>query len=156
MFGYECRSPGARSHQHAVEPIDGQDDGEGDQKHKDADDYEQNQFGGTPFFDGADDPDGDGVPNTDEYVTGTDASDGGSHFLVDLNVTENGNERHISWDTVSGRLYQLEGRDDLLGSMWRPIGNPVVGTGEPVSLMDDQPAENCYYRVGVTLPAGQL
>lgn len=43
--------------------------------------------------------------------------------------TSSGTSLLLSWPTVDGLMYQLEYNNDLNGSNWIPLGNPVPGTG---------------------------
>jgi hypothetical protein len=123
----------------------------------------------------AGDPDGDGLPNSDEYqkdtdpfladtdgdgkgdgeevLAGTDPTDGSSVFaIVEVTIDrEVGNwPIRIAWTTVSGKEYQVY-YQERLGAGWLPLGGLHTGTG---GLMYQEDAEGLshptrYYTVAV-------
>ncbi len=86
--------------------------------------------------------DGDGVPNGDEYVAGTDAADPQSVFL--LTIGGGNGTAVLSFPTVPAggfyglgglRRYALEQADDLAAGGWQGVAGltNVVGAGQSVS-----------------------
>ncbi len=98
-----------------------------------------------------DDPDGDGVNNRDEYVAGTDPFDDASYLRIEAIESEAG--RAVLLNSVSGRVYDLETRVDLLGAeAWTAILESVVGDGGVINFPDTNGVERGFYRVRVYEP----
>jgi hypothetical protein len=99
------------------------------------------------------DSDGDGVPDADEYVAGTRATDAASAFRI--RVGEDG--RSVQWDAVKGRVYTVYASTNLAKG-FSPVGGDVDGTGASVqrratrSQLDgvgDESPGTVFYRVNV-------
>ena len=82
------------------------------------------------------DPDRDGVPSWQEYVAGTDPTNAGSVLKLSASVSGGGTVR-LNFPTGLARLYQVESSDTL--ATWTPVGEPVLGEGQPVEVMDSRP-----------------
>jgi glycosidase len=98
-----------------------------------------------------DDPDGDGMTNLKEYLSGTNPLDPGSVFKI-LQALIVGNDLQVSCSTVTGHNYQLQRRDTLdAGIPWTNVGPLLSGTGNALVLTDTGGATNAtrYYRVQV-------
>jgi hypothetical protein len=88
----------------------------------------------------------DGVDNLTEYVAGTAPNDNTS-FLSVQSVDPSG---AITWNSVTGRNYQVERATTLLAPVvWQPVGGVHAGTG---LLMTIPVTGEGYYRVRVSLP----
>jgi hypothetical protein len=79
------------------------------------------------------------------------ASDLVSPAQVPLNFTVGATNLTLSWVGQSGQTYQLQYNDDLSSNNWLPLGNPVVGTGVPLSFTADLgSSEQRFFRLRVT------
>lgn len=88
----------------------------------------------------------DGVDNLTEYIAGTAPNDNTSFLSVQV-VDPAGT---ITWNSVSGRNYQVERATSLLAPVvWQPVGGVQPGTG---FLMTQPVTGEGYYRVRVSLP----
>lgn len=99
------------------------------------------------------DPDGDGSDNGDEYVAGTDPTDGSDFFRITSAVrVEEGFA--VSFAAKAGRLYELQRRQDLGAGAWITVGSTGLMDAEGQgSLTDpDPPSDRAFYQVFVTLP----
>src|SRR5262249_53281305 len=96
----------------------------------------------------ADDPDGDGMSNMNEFLAGTDPLNSASVFKI-TQVAAGTDGIQVSCSTTSNRAYQLQRRADLaVSSPWANIGTPTTGTGGIMVLIDDLPTNTAaYYRV---------
>jgi hypothetical protein len=103
----------------------------------------------------ADDADGDGVSNSQEFLAGTDPLNAFSVFKItnvfvpDVAVT-NGTDVQVSFSTVTNRTYQLQSRASMdAAEGWVNVGGPMNGTGSVLVLIDGGAATNVarYYRV---------
>ncbi|MEO6477236.1 endonuclease/exonuclease/phosphatase family protein [Luteolibacter sp.] len=96
------------------------------------------------------DADGDGSPDADELVFGTDPQDPASHFVVTYANPSPGTVR-LSFPTLSGRNYTVESSVSLSG--WSVVGT-YAGSGSPkladFPVSPSEPAR--FYRVRVTWP----
>ena len=89
--------------------------------------------------DGADaalDLDGDGNSNTNEYVAGTDPRDPASALkIVSFVLTAQG--AAITFTSVPGKLYRLDGRNDLdASSSWTTLLDNITSTGSTTTVLD--------------------
>ncbi|HEV2691511.1 MAG TPA: lamin tail domain-containing protein [Verrucomicrobiae bacterium] len=57
--------------------------------------------------------------------------------LNQISVTVSGTNLFLNWLGVSGQTYQLEYIDDLAGSTWTSLGDPVTGTGGTMTVYYD-------------------
>lgn len=60
---------------------------------------------------------------------------------------------HVHFDTIVGRVYQVEVSDRLTIGSWSPVGAPVAGSGQPTTVVDpDAVAESRrFYRIVTTV-----
>ena len=101
------------------------------------------------------DPDSDGVGNLIEMKLGSDPNSSASTGLPVPSVsglTSTGFT--ITFDTVLGLNYQVVGTENLAGTNWPNIGDPISGTGNPESVID--PLTNApsrkFYKVQISSP----
>jgi hypothetical protein len=84
------------------------------------------------IVDGITDTDGDGYPDWEEVVMGTDPADPSSVMTMDLLRTGAGLE--LSWPTVTGRTYSVEHSDDL--NVWEVYPEDLVFVPGEDALID--------------------
>ncbi|MDA3926601.1 MAG: ice-binding family protein [Kiritimatiellae bacterium] len=70
------------------------------------------------------DTDGDGMPDVDEYIAGTSATDPGSVFHIRLGA----DQRSILWDTLPNRIYTVLISTNLIQG-FTAVPNTIDGTG---------------------------
>ncbi len=111
--------------------------------------------------DGADDFDGDGMSNRDEYQAGTDPTWDADYFYIEDIECAASKRLRIVCLTVPGKVYRLDARLNLTGSVWQPApcarsetapltDGPIEGTGDFISLyIDTQSAGGRFYRLRV-------
>jgi len=94
------------------------------------------------------DPDGDGWANAQEFAGGTDPKDGGS-FLRIVAVTQSGSDMLVSFSSVAGKTYRLEGSATLQSGSWSTVQDHIAGTGGAVQVADPGGAAQTkrFYRV---------
>ena len=98
------------------------------------------------------DDDNDGMSDEDERIAGTDARDKDSVFRVE-GGRRHGEEIRVALDSVTGRLYAVEWKEDLLGTnAWEDLTNNWPGTGGMMEFGDGAGATQRFYRVRVHLP----
>jgi hypothetical protein len=56
---------------------------------------------------------------------------------VPLTFTVGTTNLSLSWIGQNGQTYQVEYKDDLGPGTWQPLGNPMLGTGAPLSFNAD-------------------
>lgn len=98
----------------------------------------------------ADDPDGDGMTNGEEYSAGTDPSLRTSVLGISL-MTPNGDDMIISFPSAAGKLYHVERSDTLQTGSWTAVQQNIEGTGEIIAVTDPNGAAQPkrFYRIVV-------
>lgn len=66
--------------------------------------------------------------------------------VLSVDVSSEDSSVHISWNSDSNQLYQLE-RSSSLNTGWSEAGLPVQGTGAMIEAVDAAPGEALFYRV---------
>lgn len=96
------------------------------------------------------DPDGDGVPNVEEYVAGTEPTNGLSVFRVtDIRWPGAG---QVFVPALTGRWYTLEGLSDLSGGGgWLPLVTNVPGSNGWLGIVHTNAPGEFGYRVRVQM-----
>jgi hypothetical protein len=56
---------------------------------------------------------------------------------VSVNIQISGANLFLNWSAVAGQSYQLEYKDDPGAPTWTPLGSPVTGTGETLTLTNN-------------------
>jgi hypothetical protein len=51
-------------------------------------------------------------------------------------ISRSGNNVSLSFDTIPGRMYSVEYKNDLNAGSWTPLGTPVVAAGTSLSVND--------------------
>jgi hypothetical protein len=99
------------------------------------------------------DPDGDGLPNWSEYVTGTDPTNAASTLAFTNSTAVSGGLMQYVWNTVTGRSYAVESCTNLAGALWTNTGGPFAGDNRArVWTNTPSGATQLFYRVRVTYP----
>lgn len=88
-----------------------------------------------------------------------DSNNGVKAFLIDTNfvppaatfgftgVKQDGSSIVVTWETESGRTYQLQSKDSLSDSAWTNVGSPIAGTGSPVSATNIISSDTRFFRL---------
>jgi hypothetical protein len=56
---------------------------------------------------------------------------------VPVDIQTSGTNLFLNWPGVAGQTYQLEYKDDLTAPVWTPLGDPVTGSGSPLTLTNN-------------------
>jgi hypothetical protein len=99
------------------------------------------------------DPDGDGMPNWQEYLAGTDPTNALSRlqFLNPAFVSGTQNI-NLSWPTAPGRQYLLESSPALGGNNWTPV-NTNLGDGNSFQIsLTNHTGSARFYRIQLLQP----
>ena len=95
-----------------------------------------------------DDADGDGMTNLQEFLAGLDPKNPNSVLRI-TSVTRSSGNTVVGFPSVSGKIYQLQYRDNLVSGNWAPLVDGIVGTGATLQITD--PSANGltkrFYRV---------
>ena len=93
------------------------------------------------------DADGDGANNYAEAAAGTNPTNALSLLKVQ-SITHTAGGATITWQSVSGKSYQVSSRLDFSGSTWQNIGSPVTAAGATAQYFDASGTTgNRFYRV---------
>jgi hypothetical protein len=98
------------------------------------------------------DPDGDGFNNWQEWVCGTDPTNDLSVLRL-ISATPTGTGVIVTWQSVGGLSYFLEGTDNLVSPL-ALLATNIVGQAGITSYTDTSASEAgpFFYRVGVNKP----
>jgi endonuclease/exonuclease/phosphatase family metal-dependent hydrolase len=104
-------------------------------------------FGTIEGVSAADDSDGDGFSNAQEYALGTDPTDPTSTLRARPAVVAAG-QISIAWDAIEGKTYRIIGTTDLTAEHWQQVGEPLTApaTG-PQTVTHTTEAPSHFYRV---------
>ncbi len=79
------------------------------------------------------DPDHDGFTNEQEFAAGTDPTNGRSALrLSNFSRATNGSTFSLTWDSVAGKVYQVQTSNDL--AIWTDTGSAISATGSTALL----------------------
>jgi subtilisin family serine protease len=90
-----------------------------------------------------DDADGDGTPNLAELIAGTDPLDAAASPRL-LSVFP------LAIQSVTGRTYQLQSRDDLVTGEWEDVDDPIAGDGSLLEWPVADDVSQRFYRVKIS------
>lgn len=103
--------------------------------------------GQIPTLDG----DGDGYSNIQEYIIGTNPKQNSSTLKVA--VQPNSNSDTISWNSATGRLYNVYSSTDLASTGWTLVAEDLAGTGETLSYeATREQTAALFYKIEVSYP----
>ena len=99
------------------------------------------------------DPDGDGIPNWQEYLAGTSPTNAASVFNFSTTGRGAGTQNlNLSWQTVPGRTYILESSPAVGGTNWTPVGTNV-GDGNAFQVfLTNHAGIASFYRIRILQP----
>ena len=97
------------------------------------------------------DPDGDGVSNGQEYVSGTSPIAADSVLALQM-VPDPAGGVDLIFDSQTERTYSIHARIDLSQSDWNQLGPYLPGTGAAITVEDDSEVPRMFYRLEVTQP----
>ena len=115
--------------------------------------FEEEFFGAATNGVASLDIDEDGFSNLSEYIAGTNPTNALSYFHI--TVASEDEAGSVIVDSVLGRLYTMQERDDLMsGNTWSNVSAQinVEGTGGPLILTDPEPKDADFYRMQVVCP----
>ena len=93
-----------------------------------------------------DDDDNDGMTDADELAAGTDPMDADSSLEMS-SVSGSGSGAVIIFDSVSGKIYAVEFKDDLLAPEWNTLTSGVFSADGTVEVYDNGEVDQRFYRV---------
>ncbi len=104
------------------------------------DNWEMHYFGHATGMAGdksraGDDADGEGMTNLQKFLAGLDPKNPNSVLRITSMTRSSGNVV-VGFPSVSGKVYQLQYRDDLVNGNWNPLVTGIVGTGATIQVTD--------------------
>ena len=95
------------------------------------------------------DRDGDGYFDTSEIERGYDPADPTSHPGQIVSISKLGNTVMVSWESVAGFKYAVEGSFNFQANgsnmMWNMLGPPFTAI-QPITTYTDSPPANVFFR----------
>lgn len=96
------------------------------------------------------DSDGDGVPDWQEVVAGTNPTNSASVLMLHARLASPGPAVALNWLSATGRTYCVEFRPDL-ATGWQTLTSNIPGCGTPLEVLDFSLSPSTrYYRLRVT------
>ncbi len=112
------------------------------------DQWEMQMFGSLARS-AAQDDDGDGISNLDEFIAGTFPGDASSGFRVDAITTEPSGSHTLRWQSVANRTYTVM-KSTTLNDGWSPVSPPLTGTGaERTFTAEASTSSKALYKIRV-------
>jgi hypothetical protein len=109
------------------------------------DDWEVAQFGNLSR-DGAGDQDGDGQTDLQEFLAGTNPTNGGSILRVLTITPMDGGSTTVVWSAVVGRSYVVQYKDSL-DSNWTNASGAIEADSTSMSFAHSSSSPQRFYRV---------
>ena len=113
--------------------------------------WEYNTFGNLTTATDSSNTDGDVNTDLEEYIIGTDPTDGQSYFVQSLGDVSGG-DIEVSFDGFAGRTYTLEVRESLSTGSWTSAASvaPVSDGPQTLSYTPVGDPQNLFGRITVT------
>jgi Tol biopolymer transport system component len=95
-----------------------------------------------------DDADGDGMNNLQEYLAGTDPTNGDSALVLHISLNGSANTNVLlSWTAAAGRSYQIQSNGDLGNLNWQTLPGSVTVIGNQGSFNVQAGSSPGYFRL---------
>ena len=75
------------------------------------------------------------MTNLQEFLAGLDPKNANSVLRI-TSVARSGSSVLVGFPSVTGKIYQLQYRDDLVAGIWNPLVDGIVGTGATLQITD--------------------
>ncbi|MCK5849961.1 MAG: hypothetical protein KAH23_03525, partial [Kiritimatiellae bacterium] len=92
------------------------------------------------------DDDNDGMSDVDEILAGTDPLDQDSVFQISELSIQDGS-LHLEFQSVNGRMYSVEYKNDLTNSTWLNLSTNISGDGSVLDILDTLDPQKRFYRL---------
>jgi hypothetical protein len=103
--------------------------------------------------DGVHDFDSDGYPDLSEYIAGTSPTDDTAYLSIrSISFAQNPAATVLRWPSVQGRTYHVLKAASLAGG-WTTNALSIPGNGGEITLTNQTPSSQEFYRLQVGLPA---
>ncbi len=97
---------------------------------------------------GTGDADGDGASDLAEFRAGTAPTNTSSVLRVITLTSLGDGSRRVVWQSVAGKLYQVQFKDEVAAPAWSNLGGELAATSSSTETPDPTPADNRrFYRV---------
>lgn len=130
---------------YCIRPFGRVEDADADQL---PDDWERQYTSTLGTLRGDVDSDQDGVTDLAEYITGTDPLDSRSFPSIQDATFGQG----VRFQTVRGRLYDLQKCNTLVSNDWKTVRANIPGTGTQMNIPDESGDLSAFYRFAVQKP----
>lgn len=118
-----------------------------------SDAFEMGYVGNLTTMNGTSDYDGDGQSDKAEYIAATNPLSPNSALKITrINKLTNVNSVEMEWTSSPARVYDLEGKPNLMDTNWIYLGTVPGATGGSTAQAIEAGVPQAFFRVGVKLP----
>ena len=118
-----------------------------------SDTWERERAGTLPVLTSTGDADGDGISDRQEYILDTNPIVPNAPLRITrISKVADQNLVTLEWPSSPTRVYDVEGRTNLVANHWLHLGHVPGSSGAATTTSAAQTAPGTFYRIGAKLP----